>query len=320
MFKCFFLRINGRRLKSLGEQTMKMKFSKTLLAMPILVGVLVAPAIFMSPAKAVANVDILSHTGYLDSFGYYHVVGEVQNVGDQAVNFVKIEVVFYDSDNIDIANRFDLTILYVVLAGRKSPFDIVLLDTTQSAKVDHYSLSVTFSAASPLPMGLEILSHSAYAYGDGFGIVGEIRNIGTEKASNVKVIATYRDGKGEVVAATFTYLHVPIPEQSDIDPGQTAQFELLLSDERTPYVYTYELTAESFQYACVDELVGEPPFLPTDVNKDGVVNIQDIFIIAKAFGTEEGDENYNPIADLDGNKEINIKDLFQVAKDFGKTA
>lgn len=288
--------------------------------MSILVGVLVAPTSFISPVKAVADIDILSHTGYLDSFGYYHVVGEVQNVGDQPVNFVKIEVVFCDSNNVDIANRFDLTTLYVVLAGRKSPFDIVLLDTTQSAKADYYSLSVTFLAASPLPMGLEILSHSAYAYGDGFGIVGEIRNIGTEKASNVKVIATYRDGKGEVVAATFTYLHVPIPEESDIDPGQTAQFEILLSDQRTPYVYTYELTAESFQYACVHELAGEPPFLPTDLNKDGVINMLDIAIIAKAYGATPQHPSWNPIADLDKNGIIDIYDVVKVAKDYGKIA
>jgi len=320
MLKCFFLRVNSRHLKSLREQTMKMKFSNTLLAMPILIVVLVAPAIFMSPVKAVVNVDILSHTGYLDSFGYYHVVGEVQNVGDQAVNFVKIEVVFYDSNNVDVANRFDLTMLYVLLAGKKSPFDIALLDTTQSAKVDHYSLSVTFLAASPLPIGLEILSHSTYVYGDGFGIIGEIMNIGNEKAIDVKVIATYRDGKGEVVAATLTYLHVPTPEESDIDPGQTAQFEILLDDERAPYVYAYELTAESFQYACEEEHIGEPPFLPTDLNKDGVINILDIAIVAAAYGATPQHPSWNPIADVDKNGIINILDVAKIAIDYGKTA
>jgi hypothetical protein len=299
---------------------MKMKLSKAFLAMSVLVGVLVTPNSFMAPVKAVANVDILSHTGYLDSSGYYHVVGEVQNVGDQAVNFVKIEVTFYDSNNVDIANRFDLTMLYVLLAGRKSPFDIVLLDTTQSANVNHYSLSVTFLAASSVPIGLEILSHSAYEYGDGFGITGEIMNIGTEKANNVKVIATYHDRKGKVVAASFTYLHIPVPEESDIDPGQTAQFEILLNGERTPYVYTYELTAESLQYACVSECVGEPPFLPTDLNKDGVIDILDIAIVAKAYGATPQHPRWNPIADLDENGIIDIVDVAKVARDYGKTA
>ena len=293
-----------------------MKLSKSLLAMSILVGVLSAPIIFISPVRAVADVDILSHTGYLDSSGYYHVVGEVQNVGDQAVKLVKIEVTFYDSSNVVIATRFDLTMLYVLMVGRKSPFDIVLLDTTQSAKVDNYSLSVTFSATSPIPIGLEILSHNSYVDESGSMhiIVGEIMNIAAEKASTVRVIATYYDGAGDVVAAMLTYLD---PIQSDLDPGQTAQFEFLLSDEdRTPYVDTYGLTAESTEYACD---VVEPEFLPADLNKDGIVDIFDVVIVAGAFGSKSGDANWNPIADLVEDGIIDIFDVVIVAKAFGKT-
>jgi len=226
-----------------------MKLSKTLLAMSILVGVLVAPMSFMSPVKAVANVDILSHNGYLDSFGYYHVVGEVQNVGDQPVNFVKIEVVFYDSNNLEVASRFDLTMLYVLLAGRKSPFDIVLLDTTQSATVDHYELYVTFSQATSLPTNLVISTHSWYVDNDGnMHISGEIMNLGDNTATNVKLVATYYNKAGNVVAATSAYLD---PIETNLDPGQTRPFDILLSWDRTPYVDSYELTAESVEYALI---------------------------------------------------------------------
>jgi len=37
------------------------------------------------PVKAAANVTIVSHMGYMDYGGYYHVVGEVQNIGDVPV-------------------------------------------------------------------------------------------------------------------------------------------------------------------------------------------------------------------------------------------
>lgn len=59
--------------------------------------------------------------------------------------------------------------------------------------------------------------------------------------------------------------------------------------------------------------------LSSDINRDNSVDIVDLSIVAMAFGTKEGDERYNPIADLDGDKKINIKDIFMVAKDFGKT-
>jgi hypothetical protein len=55
-----------------------------------------------------------------------------------------------------------------------------------------------------------------------------------------------------------------------------------------------------------------------DVNGDGTVNIKDLFLVAKAFGTKEGDDGYSPIADLDNNKEIDIMDLYTVARDYGR--
>ena len=63
-----------------------------------------------------------------------------------------------------------------------------------------------------------------------------------------------------------------------------------------------------------------PESLVTDLNEDGKVNIQDLFIVAKAFQTKPGDEHWDPRADLDGNDLINIVDLYEVAKDYGKAA
>jgi len=198
---------------------------------------------------AAANVNILSHTGYLDSLGYYHVVGEVQNTGDQAVNFVKITATFYDSSDVVVSTDLAYTMLDVILPNRKSPFEVILWDAVQSSKVDHYSLTVTYSTTSPKPLGLEILSNSSYIDSIGWmHVVGEIKNIETGTANYVKVIATYYDEAGNVVAAAFTY-----SDPSDIEPGQKAPFEILLSDERTPYVVSYKLTAESNQYTLIPE-------------------------------------------------------------------
>jgi len=57
----------------------------------------------------------------------------------------------------------------------------------------------------------------------------------------------------------------------------------------------------------------------TDLNKDGTVNILDIFIVAKAFGTTPGVANWNATADLNKDGTVNILDIFAVAWDFGKT-
>jgi hypothetical protein len=59
--------------------------------------------------------------------------------------------------------------------------------------------------------------------------------------------------------------------------------------------------------------------LSTDINGDGVVNIFDVAIVAKAYGSYPGHPRWNPAADLDSNETVNIFDVAKVAKDYGKT-
>jgi len=56
-----------------------------------------------------------------------------------------------------------------------------------------------------------------------------------------------------------------------------------------------------------------------DVNGDGVVEGEDIFYIARAYGTYPGHPLWNPIADLDNDDSIDGSDIFPVVRNFGKT-
>jgi hypothetical protein len=81
-------------------------------------------------------------------------------------------------------------------------------------------------------------------------IVGEIENNGNETAQFVNVIATFYNQNGTVVAADFTYTN-----PYDIEPGQKAPFQIILTEEdRIALVNSYELTAESNQYALIPEV------------------------------------------------------------------
>jgi len=186
----------------------------------------------------------------MDSFGYYHIVGEVQNLGDVAVKYVKIVVTFYDSSHTVIATDFTYSELDVILPGRKSPFDILFTETSQIPRIDHYSLAVTFSTTVSKPIGLQILSNSSYI--DSFGfmhVVGEIKNIGSIKTTYVKIIATFYDSSGKVVDCDFTF-----SDPNELDPGQVAPFDIMLTnEERIPLIQSYALTAESTHYAIIPE-------------------------------------------------------------------
>jgi len=207
-------------------------------------------ALNIQSVKAAAQINLLTHSGWLDSTGYYHVVGEVENVGNDAAGLVEITVTFYNSSDVVVATSSTYPALDILLAGRKSPFEVLIVDTAQAAKVHHYSLSVTFSVATPIPENLQILSQSSYTDGLGYmHIVGQIKNTAAAIATYVKAIVTFYNSTGNVVAAILTFSN---PEH--LNAGQTAPFEaILVYTNRVPLVASYALTAESQQYAIVPE-------------------------------------------------------------------
>jgi endoglucanase len=59
--------------------------------------------------------------------------------------------------------------------------------------------------------------------------------------------------------------------------------------------------------------------LLADLNGDGKVNIQDLFLVARAFSSTPGDPNWNATADVNKDDAVNIEDIFKIARDYGKT-
>ena len=52
---------------------------------------------------------------------------------------------------------------------------------------------------------------------------------------------------------------------------------------------------------------------------DGKVDVKDIFAAAKAYGTEPGDPEWNPNADINDDNKVDVKDIFTIAKHYGET-
>jgi hypothetical protein len=59
------------------------------------------------------------------------------------------------------------------------------------------------------------------------------------------------------------------------------------------------------------------PLALCDVNRDGIIDMKDIALAARAFGTTGGDPRWNQYADINGDGKIDMKDLGAIAKIFG---
>lgn len=92
------------------------------------------------------------------------------------------------------------------------------------------------------------------------------------------------------------------------------------------YTVTLKVTDNNTLWNTTSKMI--TVYYKTDLNKDGTVDILDIAIVAKAYGTHGPDipnpgdppsSNWNAIADMDSNNKIDIIDIATVAKDYGKS-
>jgi len=58
--------------------------------------------------------------------------------------------------------------------------------------------------------------------------------------------------------------------------------------------------------------------IPGDINGDGNVNLQDLVLLAKAYGSTPSASNWNPNADIDGDGKVSLSDLVILAQHYGQ--
>ena len=102
--------------------------------------------------------------------------------------------------------------------------------------------------------------------------------------------------------------------QYTVQSSNVSEDDYLASDR----AYEQLLQDNNFSLYAKDEMIQANPVLG-DLNGDNVVNIVDMTIAAKAFGSTPSDRNWNAIADINMDKKVNIIDISIIARDYGKT-
>jgi hypothetical protein len=169
-----------------------------------------------SPTSNIPQLEILSHTSYVDG-NWLHIVGEVKNNSNYPMEYVKIVITLYDNNSKVVGTDFTYTELDVIPPGGKSPFESGTDEWTGTAT---YKLQVEGREGALGRQDLEVIDHSSYQDGDWLHVRGEVQNNGTTPAEYVKLILTLYDVNGEVIGMDFTYTML-----DNIPPGGTSPFE-----------------------------------------------------------------------------------------------
>ena len=112
----------------------------------------------------------------------------------------------------------------------------------------------------------------------------------------------------------------PFPAK-ELPVGQSATYALSWDTTYVPIYYNYTLTAIVSYYINDSSTMNVPNFqvrIPGDVNGDTVVNMRDIALVARAFGSNKTSSNWNLYADINGDGVVNMRDVALAARHFGQ--
>jgi hypothetical protein len=159
----------------------------------------------------------------------------------------------------------------------------------------------------------EITPNTAWVYqGQVVNVNVTVRNIGGF-GENVWVTLLYN-----LTAELFIGAYIlPV----FLDMGQSYTFPFTWNTTGMPINYPgYTLTAMAFIIGGSNTLsdVNITVRLIGDVNGDGRIDLRDIALVARAFGSTPTSPNWNPAADINGDGKIDLKDIALVARNFGQ--
>lgn len=212
------------------------------------------------------------------TLAYFKV--KVKNLNTLSERYVTVTINIYDSNQV--------------------PIGIAWIGTTVEAGKE-------FTYLTSIPIPSEAATGTAYAYANAYNKWP--KDNGIAYCGEECITFTITDGTSSANANDSS--------RSEFETsGSEGTYELSFRLGNNPAIGDYTVYASYYQTLATTTF--DVVWLLTDVNRDGKVNIQDLFSVAKAYGSKLGDENWNPKADLDGNGLINIMDIYEVAKDYGK--
>jgi hypothetical protein len=171
---------------------------------------------------AYTGVTVLSHSSYVSSSGHFIVVGEVQNTGNHVLGNASLNVVASASNGSQFLSGTTMAYVTDFLPQQKAPFylDFGKIDFSTIPEVIIFDFNVSDH---PPTNYIEYPDLSLIVSSDGIAngayvVSGSISNSGSQTANDIKVVGTYYNSAGIVVAVGFVILN------GQLSPNNSANF------------------------------------------------------------------------------------------------
>jgi hypothetical protein len=226
----------------------------------VVVALILIGSLFVLPQASTETPNgaiIQNDTSYRDSFGNYHVIGEVRNTGITWLQSIVISAVLKDKTGTTVDIKQGSPWLKNLPPQTALGFDVLEPDTFRSSLIQSYTLNLTYKTGQPLTPSLVInkLTTSKNSLG-WLQVQGEIANIGSSESQMTNVTGTFYGSDGKIVFTTFTS-----PALSTIQPDSSQSFTLTIVDAtRSKLVTRYAIIAESHEYTSTLANMSIPEF------------------------------------------------------------
>ena len=203
------------------------------------------PATFDLNSSPQNTFEVSRVYNYVDENKIMHVLGELKNIGNEAMTNVTVGSTFFDSEG-KIINEYKRSAeLRTINPGFISPFEILYIDQRSVDKINDFEIYVNGTRTRSSPVDLQITISSSRQDILGFYYInGVIFNNGPAIANNSIAIATLYDEDGRVIA-----IGRGLAEPKDIPSNSGASFGLAILDKLQTYRGdSYSVIADSDPY------------------------------------------------------------------------
>jgi hypothetical protein len=182
-------------------------------------GFLLGPNVFVQAGYT--GVTVLSYSSYVSSSGHFIVVGELQNTGNHVLGNASLDVVVSASDGSQFLSGTTIAYVHNFLPQQKAPFYIdfgkIDFDTIPDAITFNFNVSNHPPTNYIEYPGLSSIVTFNGIVNDVYVVSGSIINNGAETANDIKVVGTYYNNGGTVVAVGFITLKDPLVPKTSVN-------------------------------------------------------------------------------------------------------